>query len=55
MRWAIIDVKTKVVKRIVESDEVPTVERRELAVNGEDESCAVGRLFSGWTFEEVPK
>jgi len=55
MRWAVIDAKTKAVKRIVESDDLPRVERREFAVNGEDESCEVGRVFTGWIFEEVPK
>jgi hypothetical protein len=54
MRWAILDSRSKIVKRIVESEDLPRVEKREEAVNGEDESCAVGRYFAGWTFEEKP-
>lgn len=55
MRWAIVERKSHVVKEVVESDDPPRVERDELAVKGHCETCAVGRVWTGWTFEEVAK
>lgn len=55
MRWAIIDRKSCIVKEIVEAELPPKVERNEQVVKGHCETCAVGRVWTGWTFEEVAK
>lgn len=47
MRYAILD-EQKIVKELVEADEPPSC-----SVKAHDETAAVGRLFNGWTFEEV--
>lgn len=47
MRYAILD-GCKVVVSLVESDEPPPN-----SVKAHDETAAVGRVFNGWTFDEV--
>jgi hypothetical protein len=49
MRYAILD-ENRIVIRIVEADEPPPD-----SVKGHDPSCEVGRVFTGWVFEEVEK
>jgi hypothetical protein len=52
MRWAILD-SDDVVVRVVEADDPPACDVGERVVKGHDASCAVGRWWNGWTFEEV--
>lgn len=47
MRYGILD-EQKIVVALVEADEPPPC-----SVKAHDETAAVGRLFNGWTFEEV--
>jgi len=54
MRWAVIDAEG-IVLRTEESEAPPAVAPEERAVKGHDASCAVGRVWTGWVFEEVQK